>query len=51
MKLKFRLLLLLVVLPLFVQAQTLDERLKEIDDYASAVITTWKGPGMAIAVV
>jgi CubicO group peptidase (beta-lactamase class C family) len=43
--------LLLFVLPFFVAAQTLDEKLKEIDDYANVVNNTWKGPGMAIAVV
>ncbi len=45
--------LLLFVFPLFVGAQTLDDKLKEIDDYANTVISTWKdsGAGMAIAVV
>ncbi len=44
---------LLLVFQLFVYTQTLDEKLKEIDDYASTVISTWKdsGAGMAIAVV
>ncbi len=42
---------LLFVLPLFVYAQTLDERLKEIDAYANTVMTTHGGPGMAIAIV
>jgi CubicO group peptidase (beta-lactamase class C family) len=42
---------LLFVFPLFVYTQTLDEKLKEIDDYANTVMATWKGPGMAIAVV
>jgi CubicO group peptidase (beta-lactamase class C family) len=32
-------------------AQTLDDKLKEIDAYAQTVMNTWKGPGMAIAVV
>jgi len=41
----------ILVLQLFVYAQTLDEKLKEIDDYANTVMTTWKGPGMAIAVI
>ena len=41
----------LFVFQLVVSAQTLDEKLKEIDAYAQAVMTTWKGPGMAIAVV
>ncbi|MEJ7848790.1 MAG: serine hydrolase [Pyrinomonadaceae bacterium] len=43
--------LILLVLPLFVYSQTLDEKLKEIDAYANTVMTTWKGPGMAVAVV
>lgn len=42
--------LLLFVFPLFVFGQ-LDEKLKEIDDYANTVMTTWKGPGMAIGIV
>lgn len=32
-------------------AQDLDQKIKEIDDYANTVANTWKGPGMAIAVV
>ena len=32
-------------------AQTLDDKLKEIDAYAQTVMNTWKGPGMAIAIV
>ncbi len=49
---KLNLLLLFVfVLPLFVYSQTLEQKLKEIDDYANAVSNTWKGPGMAIAVI
>jgi CubicO group peptidase (beta-lactamase class C family) len=43
--------LVLFTLHLSTGAQTLDEKLKEIDDYANTVMTTWKGPGMAIAVV
>lgn len=46
-----RLLAIFILFPLFVQAQQLDEKLKEIDDYANAVIAAWKGPGMAIAIV
>ncbi len=42
---------LILVTQFFVHTQTLDEKLKEIDDYANTVMTTWKGPGMAIAVV
>lgn len=50
--LKF-LVLLVLVFPLFVSAQTLDDKIKEIDAYAENVITTWKdsGAGMAIAIV
>lgn len=44
-------LFLFIAFSAFVSAQTLDEKLKEIDDYANTVMTTWKGPGMAIAVV
>ena len=51
MKRHLSLLTLLFVFVHFVSAQTLDEKLKEIDDYAKAVITTHGGPGMAIAVV
>lgn len=45
--------LLLFVFPLFVGAQSLDDKLKEIDGYANTVIETWKGSGagMAIAIV
>jgi CubicO group peptidase (beta-lactamase class C family) len=32
-------------------AQSLDEKLADIDAYAKTVMDTWKGPGMAIAVV
>ena len=42
---------LVFISQLFVYGQTLDEKLKEVDDYANTVMTTWKGPGMAIAVV
>jgi len=47
-------LLLLFVLFTFqfvVSAQTLDDKLKEIDAYANTVMDTWHGPGMAIAIV
>lgn len=47
-------LLVLFVLPLFVAAQSLDDKLKEIDDYANTVVATWKdksGAGMAMAIV
>jgi CubicO group peptidase (beta-lactamase class C family) len=42
---------LIVLLQLFAYAQTLDDKLKEIDAYAQNVMNTWKRPGMAIAVV
>ncbi len=44
---------LLLVFALFVQAQTFDDKVKEIDAYAQTVIDTWKasGAGMAIAIV
>ena len=51
MKKVFPVLLLLLVLPVFVISQSLDEKLKDIDDYANTVMATWKGPGMAIAIV
>ncbi len=46
-------LFVLIAFPFFVHAQTLDEKLKEVDDYANTVISTWKdsGAGMAIAIV
>src|SRR5687767_11700597 len=39
------------IFPLLVFAQTLDERVKEIDAYANTVLATHGGPGMAIAVI
>ncbi len=44
-------LLFLLLISAFATAQSLDDKLKEIDDYANTVMNTWKGPGMAIAVV
>lgn len=46
-------LLFILVLPLFVHGQSLDDKIKEIDAYAENVITTWKdvGAGMAVAIV
>jgi CubicO group peptidase (beta-lactamase class C family) len=35
----------------FVSGQSIDDRLKEIDAYAQTVMNTWKGPGMAVAIV
>src|SRR5687767_9799296 len=46
-----RLAALLFILPVIAIGQTIDEQLKEIDAYANTVMTTWKGPGMAIAIV
>ena len=43
--------LLFVLLTVSAAAQSLDAKLKLIDDYAKTVTDTWKGPGMAIAVV
>lgn len=51
MKKTISLLAILFVFQLLVYSQTLDEKLKEIDDYANTVANTWKGPGMAIAIV
>ncbi|MBK9153942.1 MAG: serine hydrolase [Chloracidobacterium sp.] len=42
---------LFVVLSLSAAGQTLDEKIREIDSYAATVAETWKGPGMAIAIV
>src|SRR5687768_3520192 len=39
------------VFQVFASAHTLEEKLKEIDAYAQAVMDQWKGPGMAIAIV
>ncbi|MGB7202587.1 MAG: serine hydrolase [Pyrinomonadaceae bacterium] len=46
-----KLVFFLLIVPTFLQAQTFDEKLKEIDDYGNTVMQTWKGPGMAIAVI
>ncbi len=43
--------LLLLVFPIFVFAQTLDEKLKEIDAYAEKTRADWNVPGIAIAIV
>jgi CubicO group peptidase (beta-lactamase class C family) len=51
MKRSVSLLFVFFIVPLFVYGQTLDDKLKEIDSYAQTVMDTWKGPGMAIAVV
>ena len=49
--LSLNLLLLLLVFPVFVFAQSLDDKLKEIDDYAEKVRADWNVPGFAIAIV
>jgi CubicO group peptidase (beta-lactamase class C family) len=49
--LSINLFLLLLVFPVFVFAQTLDEKLKEIDAYAEKTRTDWNVPGMGIAIV
>ena len=51
MKKTTALFLILFLFQLFVYAQSLDEKLKEIDAYANTVIQTHGGPGMAIAIV
>jgi len=54
MKKKFlslNLFLLLFVFPVFVFAQTLDDRLKEIDAYAEKTRLDWNVPGIAVAIV
>jgi CubicO group peptidase (beta-lactamase class C family) len=51
MKRNIALLLLLFVLVQFSAAQSIDEKVREIDEYAQAVLKTHGGPGMAIAIV
>lgn len=51
MKRIFSFVFILTIFPLFVSAQTLDDKLKQIDAYAQTVMNQWKGPGMAIAIV
>ena len=48
---RINLFLLLFVFPVFVFAQTLDGKLKEIDEYAQKVQKDWNVPGMAIGIV
>jgi CubicO group peptidase (beta-lactamase class C family) len=45
------LLLLLLTLPQALRAQTLEERLKEIDEYAAKAGQDWKVPGFSVAIV
>ena len=49
--LKINLFLLFLVFPVFVFAQTLDEKLKEIDAYAEKTRQDWNVPGIAMAIV
>lgn len=50
---KLTVLVFILITPLLLLSQSIDERLKEIDDYANTVIATHKasGAGMAIAIV
>lgn len=50
-RLSLGLFLLLLVFPVFVFAQTLDEKLKEIDAYAEKARLDWDVPGIAVAIV
>lgn len=50
-QLLFALLFTISVFTAYLPAQSLDDKLKEIDAYAAKVMDTWKGPGMAIAIV
>ncbi|MDQ3711488.1 MAG: serine hydrolase [Acidobacteriota bacterium] len=49
--LRSSLLLLLLVFPVFVFAQSLDDKLKEIDAYAEKTRQDWNVPGIAVAIV
>src|SRR5688500_12754204 len=51
MKRNIALLLLLFVLVQFSAAQSIDEEVREIDEYAQAVLKTHGGPCMAVAIV
>jgi CubicO group peptidase (beta-lactamase class C family) len=51
MKKLANLLLVILVFSAFVDAQSLDDKIKEIDAFANTVMDTWHGPGMAIAIV
>lgn len=48
---RLHLYLLLLVLPVFAHAQTVSEKLREIDAYAEKTRADWNVPGMAIAIV
>ncbi len=49
--LSLNLFLLFVVFPAFVFAQSLDDKLKEIDAYAEKARTDWNVPGFAVGIV
>ncbi len=49
--LRFNLLFLLLVFPVFAYAQSLENKISEIDAYAQQVMKDWNQPGMAIAIV
>ena len=51
MKRQFAFFALLFVFVQFVAAQTIEDKVREIDEYAQLVLKTHGGPGMAIAVV
>jgi CubicO group peptidase (beta-lactamase class C family) len=48
---RFNLLLLLLVFPVFASAQSIEEKLKEIDAYAEKTRSDWNVPGIAVAIV
>ncbi len=45
------LILTILVLPLYVSAQSLEDKLREIDTYAEKARIDWNVPGMAVAIV
>lgn len=49
--LSVNLFLILIVFPVLVFAQTLDDKIKEIDAYAEKVRADWKVPGFAVGIV
>lgn len=51
MKVRSALVVFILLLSGFASAQTTDEKVREIDEYAKSVMATHGGPGMAIAVV
>lgn len=51
MRKSLRILYVFILLVSGVSAQSLEDQLQKIDDYANVVANTWQGPGMAIAIV